>query len=265
MSTSTDAQQMEWNTPRGAQLKQARLAKDLTQDALAKLVGTLQHNISLWENAKGTPSEEQLKMLTEQLGPFIDEDDMEDAPHRTELGLWLKHQIETKKEAGENLQTIAAACGLSVPTLYSLMNSENVARQKGTLDKLQRYFGLIPKEVQEEATAARALGALGEYSLFNPHNEEEWPPGPGVYVLYDTYRRPTYIGKSRKSISGRLKDHSTRFWFRRPLVEEGAFVFANDEKLIGDIEDLLIKVMGSLAVINDRGTLRDECVPGEAD
>ena len=80
-----------------------------------------------------------------------------------------------------------------------------------------------------------------------------------MYILYDTYRRPTYIGKSRKSISGRLKDHSTRFWFRRPLVEEAAFVFANDEKLIGDIEDLLIKVMGSLAVINNKGTLRDEC------
>jgi hypothetical protein len=177
----------------------------------------------------------------------------------------IKQQIEAKKKADETMQTIAAACGLSVPTLYSLMNSENVARQRGTLDKLQRYFGPMPTEVQEEATAARALGSLGEFSLFNPHNEEEWPSGPGVYVPYDTYRRPTYIGKSRTSISGRLKDHSTRFWFRRPLVEEAAFVYANDEKLIGAIEDPLIKVMGSLAVINNRGTLRDECVTDQAE
>jgi len=43
---------------------------------------------------------------------------------RTDLGLWLRNKIEEKQKQadGKTIATIASDSGLSVPTLYNIMN-----------------------------------------------------------------------------------------------------------------------------------------------
>ena len=78
-----------------------------------------------------------------------------------------------------------------------------------------------------------------------------------MYVLYDISQRPIYVGKATK-ISSRLNDHSSRFWFKRPLVETGAYIEIQDPALRTQIETVLIQFLKNNAVINKQKTVRDE-------
>lgn len=260
MSDAFNASDQEGSLESGARLKQARLRAGKSQQEVADAVGVTQATISNWERGgPGAPNEFHRRAIERLLDqPLADADTTVELSVSTDLGLWLRSMIERKKrEEGKTMGTIAAEVQLAVPTLYNIMNGAVDAPQSLTLQKLKDYFGDLPEEVAEETKIARDIGQLGEFSQFDAHNESEWPTEPGVYVLYDIYSRPTYIGKSYVSIASRLRDHTTRFWYRRPLVAQGAYVGAHDRKLIHDIENLLIKMLGSLAVINERGIIRD--------
>ena len=92
---------------------------------------------------------------------------------------------------------------------------------------------------------------------FDPYDAKEIPNKPGVYVLYDISQRPIYVGKANK-ISGRLHDHSSRFWFKRPLVETGAYIEISNEELRDQIETVLIQFLKNNAVINKQKTVRGD-------
>lgn len=264
-SSGTPTKSVNWSPEWGARLKQARLQAEKSQQSLADEIKVSQATISNWERGyPGSPDESQLEKIEKFLGRVLSENvGATDAEPATDLALWLKHALAKKQVAEDKtVGAIAAEIGVSVPTLYNILNATVAAPQPRTLKKLQEYFGDAPKEVTDEATAARDVGQLGEFSQFDPHDESQWPVEPGVYVLYDVSDRPIYIGKSKVSIAGRLRDHETRFWYKRPLVTHAAYVAVKDSRLVLDVETLLIKVLRSLAVINQKGVVRDPVSEG---
>ena len=78
-----------------------------------------------------------------------------------------------------------------------------------------------------------------------------------MYVLYDISQRPIYVGKA-SNIAGRLNDHGTRFWYKRPLVETGAYIEIQNKLLRDQIETVLIQFLKNNAVINKQKTVCEE-------
>ena len=104
---------------------------------------------------------------------------------------------------------------------------------------------------------------ISEYDLqgnmvlqdFDPHDEENLPQVAGVYVLYDVAERPLYVGQGN-NIKDRICAHSEKFWFKKPIVETGAYIEIGDAELRRQVETLLIKFLKSNAVLNDKGVDR---------
>ena len=244
----------------GLTLKQARLQASKSQQELAEAIDVSQPTISNWEHGRPPgPDESELDKIEKFLGRPVSEAAAASEPENTtDLALWLTKAIESKQHRdSKSLGMLAAEAGVSVPTIYNILNGTVASPQSRTLKKLQDYFGEAPAEVKEETNAARDVGQLGEFSQFDPHDDAQWPAEPGVYILYDVSERPIYIGKSKMSVAGRLRDHETRFWFKRPLVASAAYVAVKDPRLVLDVESLLIKVLRSLAIVNQKGVVRD--------
>jgi transcriptional regulator with XRE-family HTH domain len=220
-----------------------------------------QPTICNWEKGTvGSPDVSEVKRIEELLGfKLTDGSSPADGDVRTDLALWLRSQIDERRET-KTIAAMAAEADVSQPTIYNILNGSVTAPQRATIEKLKKYFGApeLPEEVKEEADVAARVGELGEFREFDPHDKDNWPTDPGVYVLYDTSGRPIYIGKSRNSVAGRLHDHQTRFWYKAPLVVRAAYIRVNDPKLVLDLETVLIKVLGHQAVMNERGVVRDE-------
>ena len=77
-----------------------------------------------------------------------------------------------------------------------------------------------------------------------------------MYVFYDISQRPIYVGQAT-NIADRIQDHSDKFWFKRPIVELGAYIEINDKKLRNQVETVLIQFLKKNAVINKNKTARD--------
>jgi len=247
---------MDWNPEWGIRLKHARLQAGKTQTELAVDLAVVQPTISNWERGiLPGPDEQMLQKIEEYLGYPVSEGLPESEPENaTDLALWLKQAIEKQNKP---INVLASEARVSVGTIYNILNGTVASPQTRTMTKLQEYFGQAPEEVTEETSRARDVGQLGEFTQFDPHDDGQWPSGPGVYILYDVSDRPLYIGKSKVSVANRLRDHKTRFWFRTPLVASAAFVAVNDPDLVLDVETLLIKVLKSLAIVNQKGVVRD--------
>jgi hypothetical protein len=110
-------------------------------------------------------------------------------------------------------------------------------------------------ESKDDAREASTIAGIGELIDFNPYDQKEIPTKAGVYVLCDISQRPIYVGKASK-IAVRLNDHSSRFWYKRPLVETGAYIEIGDPLLRDQIETVLIQFLKNNAVINRQKTVR---------
>jgi hypothetical protein len=103
------------------------------------------------------------------------------------------------------------------------------------------------KAVEEEAE----IEGVGQFTDFDPHDENDFPEEPGVYVLYDISDRPIYVGEGGV-IRERIRDHMQKFWYRAPIVEKASYVRVEERRLRRQLEDTLIKFLKSNAVINKR-------------
>ena len=65
-----------------------------------------------------------------------------------------------------------------------------------------------------------------------------------------------YVGQAT-NIADRIQDHLDKFWFKRPIVELGAYIEINDKKLRNQVETVLIQFLKKNAVINKNKTARD--------
>ena len=76
----------------------------------------------------------------------------------------------------------------------------------------------------------QSIEGLGQLTDFDPHDANDRPTCPGVYVFYDISNRPIYVGKA-KNISTRVRGHADKFWFKYPIVSHAAYVEIRDETL----------------------------------
>ncbi|HZT95047.1 MAG TPA: helix-turn-helix domain-containing protein [Gaiellaceae bacterium] len=176
--------------------------------------------------------------------------ELETAPTASEAyGEWL---LGERSKRNLTRQALAAKAGMNERTLGEVERGKRHG-SPATRKKLELALGVSPplavqKVVKEETT----IQGVGEFSDFDPHDLDELPNGPGVYVFYDISDRPVYVGESG-NIRGRIRgSHLEKFWYRRPIVEKGSYVRVDNDRLRRQLEDTLIKFLKSNAVINRR-------------
>ena len=127
-------------------------------------------------------------------------------------------------------------------------------RETTRLRARARYSGPGPSSDVDRGRRRRPprFTGVGRLTDFNPHDEDDFPTEPGVYVFYDISERPVYIGESGNIRSRIRGSHFEKFWYKRPIVEKASYVRVDDEKLRRQLEDTLIKFLKSNAVINRR-------------
>ena len=238
----------------GERIRERRRANGLSQAELGKRLGTVQPTISAWEKGKSAPGDEQLLKLNEILGGITaDAQGVTEAESQSAVTAWLSRALVKKDlTAGE----LAARANVSVATVYNILAGRAQNPHPRTITALEKALG-DTFESKEDTSKASEIAGIGELIDFDPYDQKEIPTQAGVYVLYDISQRPIYVGKAFK-ISVRLNDHSTRFWYKRPLVETGAYIEIKDAVLRDQIETVLIQFLKNNAVINKQKTVRDE-------
>jgi len=234
-------------------IRERRRANALSQAELAKRLHVSQPTISQWEKGKGAPVNDQLLKLNEILGGLTPTSEaITEAESQTPVAAWLSRALAKKDlTVGE----LAAKADVSVPTVYNILGGRAQNPHPRTIAAFEKALG--DKFEAEEGAREAGLDGIGQLIDFNPYDQKEIPTKAGVYVLYDISQRPIYVGKASK-IALRLTDHSSRFWFKRPLVETGAYIEIPNQKLRDQIETVLIQFLKNNAVINKQKTVREE-------
>jgi len=221
--------------------------------------------ISLWENEKLYPSDDQKAQVKELLGIFqsdaeagetsdaSDEHDVFEIDGPSAIGVWLN---KSRLKASLSVPDLASKSGLSIVSIYNIESGKSQNPQKTTIEKLEKALGQrLSTEAKKDAKEESTIEGVGEWYNFNPNSEVEWPDVAGIYVLYDISERPIYVGQGQK-ISSRLKEHHQKFWFRAPIVQNGAYVGVDNKTLREQIEKVLIKFLKSNAVLNQQNVDR---------
>lgn len=239
----------------GGAIRAARKENALTQGELAKKLNVTQATISNWEIGKGQPDEDGKTRLQSILGGDLFS---KEGPGKTGassvLAAWLSRSM---REKDLTVAQLAEKATLSVPTIYSLQNGKAQNPRPRTIQLLEKALGKkFEEEFKQEVKRASTIEGVGEFRDFDPHNRQDWPEEPGIYVFYDISDRPIYVGMAT-NIASRIANHEDRFWFKRPIVEQAAYVTVNDQKLRKQFETILIKFLKSNAIINKQGVERD--------
>lgn len=150
------------------------------------------------------------------------------------MSAWLSRAMAKKNLTAPE---VAKQAGVSIPTIYNLLSGRAENPHARTLKAIDP-------------------GSVGELIDFDPYDESQIPNKPGVYVFYDIAQRPIYVGQATK-IASRIEDHKDKFWFKRPILEFGAYIEISDEKLRNQVETVLIQFLKNNAVINKNKTARD--------
>jgi transcriptional regulator with XRE-family HTH domain len=235
-------------------IRERRRANALTQKEIADRLHVAQATVSLWELDKARPTSEQLKTLDKVLGGLAPgSESVTEAETQTPVAAWLSRALARKNlTVGE----VATKADVSVPTVYNILAGRAQNPHPKTITALEKALG-DTFESKAETREASEIAGIGELIDFNPYDAKEIPMKAGVYVLYDISQRPIYVGKASK-IALRLNDHSSRFWYKRPLVETGAYIEIQNPLLRDQIETVLIQFLKNNAVINKQKTVRDE-------
>ena len=110
---------------------------------------------------------------------------------------------------------------------------------------------MTPSSVTAVVEEQSGIAGLGSLTDFDPHDDNDLPTEPGVYVSYDISQRPIYVGKS-DNIRRRVREHSDKFWFKTPIVKTASYIAIRDTDLRNKIEQILIKFLKNNAVINQQ-------------
>lgn len=237
---------------RGPSLRSARLQAALTQADVAKALHVAQPTIANWEGGKSSPKADQIMALEDLLGSLAGRDEAEEEASAP-LGAWVNRNRSERKWT---VPQLAKRANVTPAAIYRIENGKTANIQQKTLERLERAFGTkLEQETKKEISREATVEGIGELEDFDPHDDENLPMGPGIYVLYDISERPIYVGMSG-NIRNRLRDHSQKFWFKRPIVQSASYVVIADERRRREIETLLIKFLKSNAVLNKSNTDR---------
>lgn len=234
----------------GDRLRIRREANGLSQTDLALKMGVSQGRISQWERGS-QPPHEQLEKLDSILGEVLQREAT--APQGSSaVGAWLS---KARLKANLTVNELATKAGVSPATIYNLENGRAENPHPRTIKALEEALG-NRLESEEQVKEASEIKGLGEFVDFDPYDVSNLPDSAGVYVFYDISQRPIYVGQG-SSIARRIKDHEQKFWFKRPIVEDGAYVEIADKKLREQVETILIRFLKQNAVINRNKVDRD--------
>jgi transcriptional regulator with XRE-family HTH domain len=236
-------------------LRRARVRENMTRQEVADQVDKTYQAVLNWEEGKHAPQQKQLLAIIDLFGEasFDPQADASLPGDANALGLWL---LKRREEVPLTRHQFAETSGISYQTIYNIETGRTANPQQSTIARIERALGVpLPSDVGEDVREAAEVGVegIGGLTDFDPHDEEELPRVPGIYVLYDISDRPIYIGQG-VVIADRIKDrhngHWDKFWYRAPIVDKGAFVRIEDETLRKQIEAVMIKLLKSNAVIN---------------
>ena len=171
------------------------------------------------------------------------------------FGDWLNQEMESQ---GVSIPDLVAKTGISYAGIWNISTGKTYSPRQETRDKLAKALKKkVPVKVQKQIDDnASEIPGL-DWVDFTPSDLQTIPEEGGVYVFYDTTDRPVYVGMSKANVRSRVKDHSTRFWFKEPLVVRGAFLSVPDPDLCVKIEKILIKFLGKHALLNVKGATKD--------
>lgn len=230
-------------------LKEARISAGLSQAELAEKIGVFAPYISNWETGKKEPSESQLESRRKVLDLGEDGASTDVSP----VAAWL---TKARSERGWSVPELAHKAGLTPPAVYRIESAGTRNLRGETRKKLETALGSrIPDETVNEVEAEANVQGLGPLEDFDPHDDDERPIEPGIYVFYDISERPIYVGEG-KNVRRRIKNHEEKFWFRRPIVESASWIKIQNDILRSQIETLIIKFLKSNAVINKHNVER---------
>jgi transcriptional regulator with XRE-family HTH domain len=242
----------------GERVRRARIQNAMTQGELGKKLGVAQPTIHTWEKDKVTPTGDQKAKLKKLLGNFWSGSNTSNAKQEGQIesnavGSWLaRSRIEKKFSVPE----LAERAGVSAASIYNIEQGRISNPRQQTISKLEQILKAeIPREAKEEAREEATVQGIGELVGFDPHNEDDRPSSPGIYVFYDISERPIYVGQAG-DMKRRIRDHTDKFWFRSPIVETGAYIVVKEGDLRVKIETLLIRFLKSNAVINKQNVER---------
>jgi len=226
----------------GKALRRSRIQAGFSQVEFANKVKVKQASVSNWERGKTKPSDELKDKINAILGIPAD---LELAP--TPVAVWL---TRTRTQKKLSIPELAKLSNLTIATIYNIESGRSPNPHTTSVEALQKALGSsLPKDVAEEIKADATIEGVGELVDFNPYDSQNLPKQPGVYVLYDVSDRPVYVGQG-ELIGARVNDHEEKFWFKRPIVENGSYIIIKDKTLRLQVEKVLIKFLKSNAVLN---------------
>ncbi len=230
------------------QIRENRKRVGLSQAELGECVGAHQVLVSNWETGKAVPTADQRAALLK----LFNADAGVSATPQASYGDWVSEAREAK---GLNRQELAAKVGISEIQVYNIETGRTLNPRDSTRRALNDVLGPAPQRVYEAVQKAAEIAGVGRLTDFNPHDEDDFPTEPGVYVFYDISERPIYVGESG-NIKTRIRNHLDKFWYKSPIVETAAYVKVDDANLRKQLEETLIKFLKSNAVINKKAVDR---------
>jgi transcriptional regulator with XRE-family HTH domain len=251
----------------GIRIKTKRLRAGLTQTELATKIGVTQAALSNWERGSIVPDQQQVEKLGRIIGRInlpgqregevtAAATDAEESGHDagpSAFGAWLNRE---RIQAALSVSQLAELAGVAAPTIYGIESGRIGNPRDSTQAAISRAIGKpIPQEVSDELKDQASIEGIGELVDFDPNTESDIPTEAGVYVLYDITERPVYVGQA-SNIRRRMREHSDKFWFKAPIVENAAFVAIPDQQGRDRIEKLLIKFLKSNALLNIKNVSR---------
>lgn len=248
----------------GSTLREARINLELSIRDLEDKTGIPGPTISRIESGKiKNPKPEKIELIRSALGigagfekskKRVLTRPKKQVGANSDIASWL---LAAMTSQGLTPKGLATKTGLSLDSIKRILAGKTQNLQSKTRSRLEHVIGKMPREVIDEAQQDSEVIGLGILEDFDPHNEHDRPDHPGIYVFYDISERPVYVGMGG-NIKVRIKHHEEKFWFKRPILESASSIRIDDEKLRGQVEQVLIKFLKSNAVINKQGVQRDE-------